>query len=116
MPEYLTKAERRVNRALVLSALVAETGSYGGPAAEECVKAFINLPEGATSEGFAYVGGLMLERFYVDPGKPSRAEQQSLWQRLAEDFDLPEDADCPILVPSLTVGQLQAIVEEAAGD
>ncbi|MHB0937122.1 MAG: hypothetical protein ACYC6A_12105 [Armatimonadota bacterium] len=115
MPESEpTKAERRIDRALVLTALVAETGSHGGPAAAS-VKAYIDNPEGASAEQFAYVGGLLLERFYVDPGKPSRAEQQSLWQNLGDSFDLPADAECPDLVPSLTVGQLQAIVEEAAG-
>jgi len=114
MPE-LIQAARRVNRGLVLAALVAETGSHGGPPAAARVDAFIINPEGATSEHFAFVGALPLSRFYVAPGKPSQAERESLWQRLAGMFDLPAGTDCPALSSDTTVGLLQAMIEEAAG-
>jgi len=115
MPRELTRAERRNNRGLVLAALVQETGSRGGKPAQDAVNAVIGNPEGVSKEQWSFVGALPLSRFYVSPGRPTRPEQESLWQRLRAAFDVPATADCPPMRPDLTVGLLQAMIEEAAG-
>lgn len=75
----LTRSERRENRRLVLMALLDETGSHGGGAAEARVKAYCKAPQTAGTTEFGYVGGLRLRRFYVDPAKPNASERQGLW-------------------------------------
>ena len=65
----LTLQERRANRALVLEALLDETGSSGGDAAKDRVIAFRTDPQGAASKAHVFVGALRLVRFYIDPTK-----------------------------------------------
>lgn len=108
----LTKADRRRNRKHVLEALHDETGSWGGDAAADRVKAYCKDPEGASKEQFAYVGAMVLRRFYVDPAKPNASERRSLWKHTTDRIGHAGkdpggwDADT-------NVSQLQAIVEES---
>jgi len=109
----LTKRERRVNRKHVLDALKAETGSLGGDAAAARVQAYVKDPVGANTVEFAYVGGLVLQRFYIDPEKPNSSERRSLWQNLVARLGKPEAVDPGGWDGTTTVGMLQAMVEEA---
>lgn len=109
----LSREDRRRNRAHVLEALHAETGSWGGSAAEPRVKAYVADPEGAPTAEFGYVGALTLQRFYVDPAKPNQAERRSLWQELLERIGNPGAADPGGWDGSTMVLTLQAIAEEA---
>ena len=109
----LTRKERRINRKHVLDALQEETGSSGGDVAAARVQAYVADPVGASSEEFAYVGGLILQRFYIDPEKPNSAERQSLWQNIVTRMGKPEAVDPGGWDGTTNVGMLQAIVEEA---
>jgi hypothetical protein len=77
------------------------------------VQAYVADPVGASSEEFAYVGGLILQRFYIDPEKPNSAERQSLWQNIVTRMGKPEAVDPGEWDGTTDVGILQAIVEEA---
>jgi len=78
----LTREERRINRGHVLDALNSETGSNGGDIAEARVKAYRKDPKGASTTEFGYVGGLALQRWFIDPSKPKAVERRSLWQNI----------------------------------
>jgi hypothetical protein len=107
------KESRRENRARVLRALKSETGSMGGDAAKERVRAFLADPVGAPTKEFAFVGALTLTRFYVAQGKPNATERKSLWQTLREEFSAPDATDPQGWSGETNVAQLQAIFEEA---
>ncbi len=109
----LTKQQRRINRKHVLDALKAETGSSGGDAAAARVQAYVREPVGASTVEFAYVGGLILRRFYIDPEKPNSSERRSLWQSIVTRLGKPEAVDPGGWDGTSTVGTLQAIAEEA---
>jgi hypothetical protein len=109
-----TREERRVNRKLVLQALRSETGSSGGDAAADRVKAFISDPVGAKTEEFAFVGALILTRFFIDPSKPNASERRSLWQELMNRFGASA-SDPGGWGGDTNVSQLQAIVEGELG-
>lgn len=104
---------RRENRARVLRALKTETGSLGGGAAKERVKAYLRDPVGASTKDFAYVGALTLDRFYVAAGKPNANERKSLWQSLRAEFEKSAALDPGGWSSDTNVSQLQSIVEEA---
>jgi len=109
----LTRDDRRRNRKHLLDALVDETGSFGGDAAADRVKAFRKDPLGAPTAVFAYVGALALGRFYVDPAKPSKTEQRSLWQNLTGRMGVDGAKDPAGWDGTTAVMTLQAIAEEA---
>jgi hypothetical protein len=46
------------------------------------VQAYCNDPINATTTEFAFVGALILRRWYIDPEKPNAAERASLWQEV----------------------------------
>ena len=102
--------QRRINRAEILSALHEETGSFGGASADERVPAFIDDPIGSNTREFGYVGGLAIQRFYVDPSKPNATERRNLWSNIKGRIDgagpNPDGWD-----GSSRVLTLQAIVE-----
>lgn len=102
--------KRRVNRKHVLEALNDETGSWGGDAAEDRVKAYCRKPETAERTEFAYVGALTLRRFYVDPAKPTVSEKASLWKNIAKRLD-NQASDPGDWNGDTNVSLLQAIAE-----
>ncbi len=106
------KAKRRVNRKHVLEALHDETGGRGGDTAEDRVTEYCEDPESAERTEFAFAGALTLQRFYIDPAKPTSAQRSSLWtnimQRLEKEASNPGGWD-----KDTNVSQLQAIAEEA---
>jgi hypothetical protein len=109
----LTKDQRRMNRKHVIDALKQETGSSGGDAAATRVDAYRNDPLGATTVEFAYVGGLTLNRFYIDPTKPNKSERRSLWMNIMKRMGKPNAVDPGGWDGSSDVKKLQAIAEEA---
>lgn len=109
----LTREDRRKNRKLVLDALKEETGSSGGTAAAARVDAYCNNPIGASTIEFGFVGGLILQRFYIDPAKPNQSERRSLWSNIAKKMGKPTAIDLGGWDASSDVKKLQAIVEEA---
>jgi hypothetical protein len=109
----LTRDERRINRKHVLDALVQETGGFGGGPAEPRVKAYRTDPTGASTIEFAFVGALMLRRFYIDPSKPNAVELSRLWENVRKRMDKPS-VPAPGGVDGTTrVMGLQATAEEA---
>lgn len=110
----LTREERRMNRKHVLDALKQETGSSGGDAAAARVDAYRNDPIGATTTEFGYVGGLILQRFYIDPTKPNNSERRSLWINIVKRMKKPTATDPGGWDGSSDVKKLQAIAEEAS--
>jgi hypothetical protein len=76
------KDQARINCKHVLEALHAETGGMGGDVAAARVQAYCNDPINATATEFAFVGSLILRRWYIDPAKPNAAERASLWQEV----------------------------------
>ncbi len=112
MPD-LSRDERRLNRKHVLTSLSDETGSFGGGAATERVKAYCKNPIDATTQDFGFVGGLALSRFFIAPSKPNQAERRSLWQRIVEQMNKEDTADPGGWDRDTLVMQLQAIAEEA---
>jgi hypothetical protein len=108
-----TRDERRVNRKHVLESLLSETGSAGGDAAADRVRAYCKDPVGASTIEFGFVGGLTLTRFYVDPSKPNKSEARSLWQEMTKRLAKPGAADPGGWDGSSAVKMLHAIVEEA---
>lgn len=103
---------RRVNRKHVLEALNDETGSWGGDAAADRVKAYCKRPTTADRTEFAYVGALTLQRFYVDPSKPNGVERASLWTNITKRLD-KQAIDPGGWNGETNVGQLQAIAQES---
>lgn len=108
----LTKDQRRMNRKHVLDALKQETGSSGGDAAAARVDAYRKDPLGANTVEFGYVGGLTLNRFYIDPTKPNGSERRSLWMNVVRRMGKPTAADPGGWGGSSDVKKLQAIAEE----
>lgn len=80
--------QARINCKHVLEALHAETGGMGGNAAPR-VQAYCNDPINATATEFAFVGSLILRRWYIDPQKPNGAERASLWQEVRTRMQRP---------------------------
>jgi|SRR6185295_15603755 len=110
----LTRDDRRRNRKHVLDALKQETGSSGGSAAAAArVNAYRAHPLEASTVEFGFVGGLTLQRFYVDPDKPNKSERRSLWTNIVERLDKPDAANPDGWDGTTNVSQLQAIAEEA---
>jgi len=112
VPE-LTRDDRRLNRKHILDALVDETGSFGGDAAESRVKAFRADPAGATTTEFGFVGGLTLRRFFIDESKPNAVERRGLWQSLTRRMGRQGVTDPGGWDGTSQVKMLQAIAEEA---
>lgn len=109
----LTREERRRNRKHVLDALKEETGSSGGTTAAPRVDAYRADPVGASTEEFGFVGGLRLQRFYIDPTKPNQSERRSLWTNIVERMGKPGTANPGGFDGDTDVKKLQAIAEEA---
>ena len=85
----LTREDRRLNRKAVLEALFRETGSSGGDVAGARVRAYCADPLAASTRDFAFVGGLTLVRFYVDPARPDTAQRRMLWALVRKGLGLP---------------------------
>jgi hypothetical protein len=109
----LTREQRRINRKHVLVALKQETGSSGGDVAAARVQAYVRDPGGASTVAFAYVGGLILRRFYIDPEKPNDSEGRSLWQNVVTRMGKPDAVDPGGWDGTTTTGMLQAMAEGA---
>lgn len=109
----LTKKQRRMNRKHVLIALKEETGSLGGTAAAENVDAYCADPDRANTKTFAYVGGLTLNKFYIDPAKPNASERRSLWMNVVGKMGKTGTIDPGNWDGSADVKKLQAILEGA---
>jgi hypothetical protein len=109
----LTREQRRINRKHVLDALKEETGSSGGSTAAARVDAYRADPVGASTEEFGFVGGLRLQRFYIDPTKPNQSERRSLWTNVVRRMDKPTAKDPGGWNGDSDVKKLQAIAEEA---
>jgi hypothetical protein len=107
------KDRQRANRKLMLDALKEETGSSGGTAAAARVEAYRADPLGASLEDFAFVGALILTRFYVDPTKPNDAERASLWTAIMQKMGKPGVAPKTGWDGKSDVKKLQAIAEFA---
>ena len=110
----LTREDRRRNRKRVLDALKEETGSSGGGDAAARVDAYRADPINASGTEFAFVGGLRLRRFYIDPTKPNGAERRSLWQNVTTRMGKPKAVDPGGWDGTTAVAQLQAIAEGAS--
>jgi hypothetical protein len=108
-----TRAEQRINRKHVLDALNSETGSNGGSIAEARVKAYRQNPQGASTTEFGYVGGIVLRRFYVAPGKPNTVERRSLWQNITTRMNKLGTKDPGGWDGETDVMTLQQVAEEA---
>jgi hypothetical protein len=108
----LTLKQRRDNRALVLQALKQETGSSGGDAAKDRVKAYCDDPNGAASKDHVFVGALRLVRFYVDSAKPNNSERRGLWQEVRTRMGKPVSATPASINGTTTVAMLQLLAEE----
>jgi hypothetical protein len=83
------KDQARINCKHVLEALHAETGGMGGDVAAARVQAYCNDPINATATEFAFVGSLILKRWYIDPEKPNAAERAGLWQEVRTRMQRP---------------------------
>ena len=81
--------QARINCKHVLEALHAETGGMGGSVAAARVQAYCDDPINATATEFAFVGSLILRRWYIDPEKPNTAERGSLWQEVRKRMQRP---------------------------
>ncbi len=107
-----SKEERRKNRKHVLDALRSETGVDDGTTAAPRIKAYRADPTGATTTEFAFVGGLILRRWFIDPSKPNQSERRSLWQEIMKRLN-KQATDPGGWSGTTNVSQLQAIAEEA---
>jgi hypothetical protein len=110
----LTRDDRRRNRKHVLDGLKEETGSSGGGDASTRVDHYRADPVNASGAEFAFVGGLRLRRFYIDPTKPNGVERRSLWQNVTTRMGKPTAVDPGGWDGTTAVAQLQAIVEGAS--
>lgn len=111
MPEF-TREDRRRNRKVVLEALKAETGSSGGDAAGPRVRAYCDDPENAPAREFAYVGALVLQRFYLAPDQPGSTQKAGLWKRIRNGLGLPLGAVPGGWDGGTDVATLQQLAEE----
>ena len=111
MAEF-TLQQRRANRAMVLEALLSETGSSGGDAAAERVVAFRGDPQGAASKVHVFVGALRLVRFYIDPSKPNMSERRSLWHAVRTRMGKSTTTVPNSIDSSTAVAMLQLLAEE----
>ena len=75
------------------------------------VIAYCADPVGAPAREYAYVGGLALRRFYVDPGKPNGAERQGLWTNLRNRLSQTVGAAPAAISSTSVVADVQAMAE-----
>lgn len=110
MPDSVFET-RRKSRKHTLEALHDETGSRGGTLAAPRVIAYCADPLGAPPREYAYVGGLALRRFYVDPSKPNGAERQGLWTNLRNRLGQPVGTAPAAINSTSVVADVQAMAE-----
>lgn len=108
----LSLQQRRANRAIVLEALLSETGSSGGDAAAGRVNAYRSDPQGAASKDHVFVGALRLVRFYVDPTKPNMNERRGLWQAIRTRMNKSTSPVPSSIDSSSSVAMVQLLAEE----
>lgn len=104
--------QARINCKHVLEALHAETGVWGDEVSAARVQAYCNDPINASATEFAFVGSLILRRWYIDPNKPDGNERTSLWTEIRTRMQKPVSAVPGGWDGSSDVFLLQSIAEE----